>query len=257
MNIQAKKSLGQNFLKDPHILEKIVTHADLEEGDIVVEVGPGQGALTALLLLQVSKVIAVEKDASLPPLLKEKFQREIENNRFEIIEGDILEYKPPFQDYKLIGNIPYYITGEIFRKFLENEVQPQSITFVIQKEVADRIMARDQKESVLSISIKAYGEPQYGGTIKAGSFSPVPKVDSAIITIKNIAKKRFSEYGIDEKLFFNVVKAGFLHKRKLLAKNLNISKETLSTCGIKVNARAEDLTVENWFSLVQCMHAKS
>ncbi|MEK7062994.1 MAG: rRNA adenine dimethyltransferase family protein, partial [Patescibacteria group bacterium] len=173
--MKIKKFLGQHFLRNKKILLKIADFAQIEKGDTVLEVGPGEGGLTEFLLEKSKKVIAVEKDAKLVEFLKQKFKKEIISNKLQIIEGDILEF--PLMgifkgNYILVGNIPYYITGAIFKKFLESDTPPQSITFVVQKEVADRIIARDGKESVLSISIKAFSTPEFGGVIKAGSFYP-------------------------------------------------------------------------------------
>ena len=247
--MKTKKSLGQNFLRDEKILRKIADFAQIEKGDAVVEVGPGEGTLTKFILEKAGKVIAIEKDESLAEKLKERF-KEVKKERLEIIVGDILAYNLKTKNHHLVGNIPYYITGEIFRKFLESENQPKSLTFVVQKEVADRIMTRDGKESILSISIKAYGKPEYGGVIKAGSFVPRTKVDSAIISIRNIGKERWKDGKITEKEFFQILKTGFAHKRKLLIRNLNASKDIFEKLEIPEKARAEDLKVEDWFDLV-------
>lgn len=247
--MQAKKSLGQNFLRDKGLLEKIADFALIEKEDAVVEVGPGEGTLTELLLARAKKAIAVEKDEQLAELLKEKFKKAIADGRLEIIAGDILDYEPGVTGYKLMGNIPYYLTGALFKKFLESDNQPKAMTFVVQKEVADRIMARDGKESVLSISIRAYGEPKHGGIIKAGSFYPKPKVDSAIISVRNISKNNFSS--ISEQKFFEILKSGFSHKRKLLIKNLGVHKEIFEECNIPEKARAEDLKMEDWICLAK------
>ncbi len=290
--MQAKKSLGQNFLKDKGILKKIADFAQIGKEDVVVEVGPGEGSLTELLLERAKKVVAIEKDERMVEFLNNKFNKEIKENKLKIIEGDILKLskgvfemprsqKTPFDNFKLVGNIPYYITGALFKKVLESENPPKSLTFVVQKEVADRIMARDEKESILSISIKVYGTPEYGGVIKAGSFNPKPKVDSAIIAIRDISKNRFEKItppnpllqqeggpkGNEEmeQKFFEILKAGFAHKRKLLKKNLisnpkNIPrtvlgnleiKEVFEKCGISEKARAEDLKVEDWLNLTK------
>lgn len=247
---QPKKSLGQNFLRDPKILKKIADFARIDKGDTVVEVGPGEGTLTSLLLNQAGKVIAIEKDEELAGLLKEKFREEILDGKLEIIVEDILNYELRIKNYVLVGNIPYNITGALFRKFLESANQPKSITFVIQKEVAERILTRDGKESILSISIKAYGKPEYGGLIKAGSFYPAPKVDSAILSIRDINKKNFEGEEV-EKGFFKILRLGFAHKRKLLIKNLRISKTVFEKCQIPEKERAEDLKVADWIALTK------
>lgn len=279
--MRAKKSLGQNFLKDPKILKKIADFAEITKEDVVVEVGPGEGALTEQLLKQAKKVVAIEKDEELSRLLRLKFEREIADGRLEIIVGDILNYELRIMNYVLVGNIPYYITGALFKKFLESEDQPfdsaqgkpKSITFVVQKEVADRILARDGKESILSISVKAYGKPEFGGIIKAGSFYPKPKVDSAILAVRNVSKEKFEispptpslprrQGGVIlrgelEKKFFEILKAGFAHKRKLLIKNLEklATKEdlakTFEKCGLSSKIRAEDLKTGDWLALTQ------
>lgn len=257
----ARAKLGQNFLRDLKILKKIADFARIEKGDTVIEIGPGEGTLTKLLLERATRVIAVEKDAGLVELLKNKFKLEIENFKLKILLGDILNIenllKTPtpqgrgadqsigLENYILVGNIPYYITGEIFRKFLESDNPPKSISFVVQKEVADRIIAKDGKESVLSISIKAFGTPEYGGIIKAGSFVPAPKVDSAILSVRNIRR-----FDLRER-FFEIVKKGFSHKRKLLKSNLRVEGALLHKCGIAEKARAENLLVEDWICLTR------
>ncbi|MEK9185683.1 MAG: 16S rRNA (adenine(1518)-N(6)/adenine(1519)-N(6))-dimethyltransferase RsmA, partial [Patescibacteria group bacterium] len=226
------------------ILLKIADFAQIEKGDTVLEVGPGEGGLTEFLLEKSKKVIAVEKDAKLVEFLKQKFKKEIISNKLQIIEGDILEFSLMGTirgNYTLVGNIPYYITGEIFRKFLESENGPKSITFVVQKEVAERILS--PKGSILSISIRAFGTPEFGGVIKAGSFVPKPKVDSAIISVRNIHPSS---------LDLTLVKKGFSHKRKLLKSNLGIEGALLGIlgrCGIAEKARAEELSLENWLCL--------
>lgn len=274
----AKKSLGQNFLRDAKILKKIVDFAQIEKEDVVVEVGPGEGGLTKPLLDKARKVIAIEKDDELAEGLVDKFDLEIKAGKLEIVRGDILNHSPSTTNYKLVGNIPYYITGAIFKKFLESKNPPKSICFVTQKEVADRIVARDGKESILSISIKVFGNPEYGGLIKAGSFYPKPKVDSAIIAVRGISREKFFErasrvrrheheheheeifsrklsvqseddFSRLEKKFFEILKKGFAHKRKLLMKNLEVPKTVFDICGIGEKARAENLKVENWLCL--------
>jgi 16S rRNA (adenine1518-N6/adenine1519-N6)-dimethyltransferase len=168
---------------------------EVNEKDIVIEIGPGKGALTEKLLERAGKVIAIEKDCELVKFLQEKFKKEIENGKLELIEGDILKLRITnyeLRKYKLIANIPYNITGAIIKKFLTEENQPEKMVLLVQKEVAERIVARDGKESILSLSVKAYGEPKYIMKVSKRFFSPEPKVDSAIIAINNISRGRFS-----------------------------------------------------------------
>lgn len=247
-----KKSLGQHFLKDPRALRRIADAARLAPTDVVLEVGPGEGALTALLLCRTEKVVAVEKDTRLIPILQQRFSDEIASGKLSLIHADILDfsdYSLLTTNYKLIANIPYYITGVLLKKFLQSENQPASMTLLLQKEVAQRIVAADGKESILSISVKCYGTPHIVGLVKAGAFSPPPKVDSAILTIENISKDFFVDFS--EKRFFALLKKGFAHPRKLLASNLGVQKETLMHCGVAENARAENVTREQWRCLCE------
>lgn len=257
-----KKSLGQNFLRDKNILKKIVDFANLSKEDTVLEIGPGEGGLTEIILEQAGKVITVEKDELLVEKLQQKFATQIEQGSLQIICADVLDFdlnnydlKP--NSYKLIGNIPYYITGAIFKKFLQSDFQPVSLTFIVQKEVADRITARQGKEGILSISIKAYGRPETGGIIKAGSFYPVPKVDSAIISISNINKEFFTQHAVDENHFFEILKLGFAHPRKYTIGNLkekfdsDLLKSVFEKNSIDVKIRPEDLKLQDWFQIAK------
>jgi 16S rRNA (adenine1518-N6/adenine1519-N6)-dimethyltransferase len=257
-----KKSLGQHFLSSPHYLKLIADTAHISPGRQVLEVGPGEGALTAQLLARGAVVTAVEKDRRLIPLLQEKFAKEITEKKLILIEADILrlDISSHFsalpeggpQEYTLVANIPYYITGAILEKFLSAKHQPASMTLLVQKEVAERI-ARDKKESILSLSVKAYGTPRYIKTIPAGAFSPPPAVDSAILAIEDISRRNFI-HAAQEKRFFELVRAGFAHKRKLLARNVETilgkgSADILTSAGIPEAARAEDVGLERWLTL--------
>ena len=247
-----KKSLGQNFLKSKKALSDIVLAGKIQSGETALEAGPGTGALTEHLLAAGARVTAVEKDRRLIPLLKEKFFADIVSKKLTLIEGDILEIPISslgLSKYKVIANIPYYITGQFLRNFLGSETQPSDMVLLVQKEVAERIVARDGKESILSISVKAYGTPRYVETVKAGSFSPAPNVDSAILSIENISKKNFSDFS--EKKFFTILKAGFAHKRKLLSGNTGIPEEVLAKLGIPSKARAENLRLDDWKKLAK------
>ena len=255
--IKAKKSLGQNFLNSDGALDAIVKAGRVVKGDTVLEIGPGKGALTRRILDTGAKVIAIEKDDRLIPVLQDLFSKEIKSKQLILIHGDILEldvsnYRLRTTDYKLIANIPYYITGEITRKFLSGNFQPSLIVILVQKEVAERIISKDGKESILSISVKVFGTPKYIQTVKAGSFFPPPKVDSAVLLIDNVSKNNFKSND-EEKTFFEIMKTGFAHKRKTLSSNLKqiIPKEKLLALGINENERAENLSLEDWLKIIK------
>jgi 16S rRNA (adenine1518-N6/adenine1519-N6)-dimethyltransferase len=266
----AKKSLGQHFLHAPNVVGAMVHAAAITAGETVLEIGPGKGVLTKGLLKTGANVIAVEKDPRSVEYMNENFAAEIADGKLKIVEADILEINPAdigFQKgkYAIAANIPYYITGEIIRKFLTAADHPSRMVLLVQKEVAKRIVAADGKESILSISVKAYGTPKYCGTVPKRSFRPVPTVDSAIIFIDNISKDFFQgkknaekitgdENGqnIEENAFFDVVRAGFAHKRKVVKGNLTkiMSGQALDNLwtdkNLPPNARAENFTLEEW-----------
>jgi 16S rRNA (adenine1518-N6/adenine1519-N6)-dimethyltransferase len=265
--MKAKKSLGQHFLKSERALEAIIEAGKIKEGETILEIGPGTGALTERLLAVGAKVIAVEKDDNLFELLKEIFKEKIDSAQLTLVHEDILEFEIEnsmleIGDYKLIANIPYNITGAILEKFLQNPPtggQPSQMVLLVQKEVAKRIAASDGKESILSISVKAYGKPRYVETVKAGSFAPAPKVDSAIISIENISKSYFDDFS--EELFFKLVKSGFQSKRKKLSSNLSqvIDKgkvaETFAKLHLSENIRAENVSIEAWKEIVSALNS--
>lgn len=258
-----KKSLGQNFLKNKHIIQKIVDTGSVKKTDNVLEIGPGKGALTEFLLDTGAQVFAIEKDSRLMTFLNEKFHEYVAKKQLHIIEGDIEKLDIAEvglqRHYKLIANIPYYITGLIIRKFLETDLQPTEMVVLVQKEVAQRIIARDGKESLLSISVKVYGEPKMARIVKAGNFEPKPKVDSAILHISGISKKFFNEKNIDELFFFNIVRTGFSSKRKVLLNNLSPFaskeeiKEIFKEMGADEKSRAEELTLQNWADITKSL----
>ncbi len=246
-----KKSLGQNFLMHARIANRIAGAAELAPESVVFEIGPGTGMLTHELLKMTGKVIALEADQELFEKLKIDFDTEIKEGKLELLHGDIrtFEISSLPKNYKLVANIPYYLTGEIFRMFLESQNQPISMTLLVQKEVAERI-ARSKKESILSISVKAFGTPKYEFTVPRGAFRPAPKVDSAVLTICDISRKNFSSKK-DEQLFFELVHAGFAHKRKFVLKNLVEAGFQIGNTGeIKEKARAEDLQLSDWLGLI-------
>jgi len=242
---------------------------EVNSNDVILEIGPGKGALTEKLLEKAKKVIAVEKDDTLSEFLREKFREETENGKLKIINDDILNFnlnKNGFQNlkYKIIANIPYNITGAIIKNFLSNKVKPKVMVLLVQKEVAERIVARDDKESILSLSVKAYGDPKYEMRVSKKYFSPSPKVDSAIISIKNISNDNFKT-DKEEEIFFELIKSGFAHKRKLLLKNIEkilekygVSKEKITKqIVLKENSRAEDKKLDDWLSISKYLSTKN
>jgi len=267
MTHQAKKSMGQNFLKSKEALFKMCEASSLHDKDVVVEIGPGKGALTEKLLEKALQVIAVEKDRDLIEILNEKFKSEIKNKKLILLNEDILSFDPKKFNlkeggYKIVANIPYNITGLIIRRFLSETIKPISMTLLVQKEVAERIIARDNKESILSLSVKVYGEPKYIMKVHKRFFSPSPKVDSAIIHIGNIGNKYFKNKN-EEDTFFQMIKSSFAHKRKVLRKNLldfekNSQKidKFFTKLDIDSKVRAEDINFDKWIQLYNCFLQK-
>ena len=254
--MKKKKSLGQNFLKNKAVVVAMANRANLSPYDVVLEAGPGEGILTEELLKWAGKVIAVEKDNRLIPFLTQKFSSEISSGKLNLIHSDILDFDVKGQRlivncYKLVANLPYYITGAFLKKFLSGNCQPSMMMLLLQKEVVKRIIARDGKESILSISVKAYGAPRLIKKVPAGSFAPAPKVDSAVLLIDNISKQFFD--GFSEEEFFQVVKTAFAHKRKRLAGNLKTLypqiESALEKLNIPKNARAENISLGDWKKL--------
>ena len=247
-----KKSLGQNFLMHARIAERIVHAATIAPTDTVLEIGPGSGMLTKPLLKATAKVIAVEADQMLFQALKTTFSEEIAAKKLELIHADIRMFNPNSIDgeYQVVANIPYYITGEIIRSFLSARHKPHRMTLLIQKEVAVRI-ARAKKESLLSLSVKAYGVPTYQFTVPRGAFFPAPNVDSAVISIQHIDQHAFPDTEA-EKRFFALLHAGFAHKRKQLMNNLEeyftegSILDGFAAAKLDVKIRPEDLSLQQW-----------
>ncbi|MFO7807269.1 MAG: 16S rRNA (adenine(1518)-N(6)/adenine(1519)-N(6))-dimethyltransferase RsmA [Candidatus Moraniibacteriota bacterium] len=257
--MKPKKSLGQNFLKNKEKLKEIIEAGNLNKNDNVLEIGPGEGALTRKLIESAGRVLAVEKDEKLAQSMKEGLS--VDN--FEILGGDILEINLPstleergFQKYKLLANIPYYITGKILRLFFETKYRPQLLVLLVQKEVAERICARPGKRSLLSTIINYFGEPEVVSYVSREDFYPVPEVDSAILKIIPYEKYEYKNKE-REKNFFRLIKVGFSSPRKTLVNNLSagfdLSKgkieDRLKKAGLKEDARAQNLSVQEWQKL--------
>lgn len=254
--MKAKKSLGQNFLTSPAIASRIARAGGACGGDTVVEIGPGKGILTRALLATGARVIAIEKDDRAIPLLHNLFKSEITAKKLIIIHGDALLLTPKDLGipgkYKVIANIPYYITGALIRHYLESKKQPETLVFLVQKEVGKR-MTEKIKENLLSLSVKAYGKPTYIETISARFFKPEPKVDSAVVRIDEINRDFFKK--ISEKGFFNLIHLGFSSKRKMVIGNLSkqysrdILLKIFKDISLPEKARAEDISLATWKKL--------
>ena len=274
--MRAKKSLGQNFLMHQRIAERIALTAKLTGDAVVFEIGPGTGMLTRELLKLAGKVIAVEADRELFEKLQTDFAHEIADHQLELIHGDIRNWdfemylnsrysvKDGTCDYQVVANIPYYLTGEIFRMFLTAKNQPRAMTLLVQKEVAERIVGnpersrgtRSKKESILSLSVKAYGTPHYRFTVPRGALVPPPNVDSAVLSIADISRESFASPE-GEQHFFKMLHAGFAHKRKQLAGNLEevappaVVQRAMRAAQMPERARAEDVSLAAWLVLLE------
>lgn len=271
--LRAKKSLGQHFLRSTQAISAIIGAAELSPQDTVLEIGPGEGVLTAQLLAKAGRVVAVETDPRAIAVLDERFKHETENGTLLLINGDIRDTATQERifaedalgghPYKLVANIPYYITGMLFRLFLEKTRQPERIVFLVQKEVADEIVARNGKEGLLSLSVKVYGTPRIVTRVKREAFTPPPKVDSAVLAITDISRARLDT--LSDADYFRVVKAGLAARRKMLLGNLAsgllLPREDLLALfhelKIEESVRGEDLASEKWIVLARMITASA
>jgi 16S rRNA (adenine1518-N6/adenine1519-N6)-dimethyltransferase len=267
-DLKAKKGLGQHFLINSGVLKNILRAADLSSEDLVLEVGPGIGVLTHELVQQAGWVIAIEVDKKMAEALRETLAP---HQNFTILNQDVLKIEPgeliekeipnlpiSIQDphkYKLVANLPYYITQPIIRHFCEAELKPQSMTMMVQKEVAKNIVAEPGDMSILAISVQYYGKPRIMGYVAAANFYPAPKVDSAILQISLYPRPPWQVNSVDN--FFKIVRAGFCAARKQilnsLTQGLEISRSDalnwLERAGVEPHKRAETLSLAEWASL--------
>jgi len=275
LDLRARKSLGQHFLVDREILEKVVSAAELSANDIVIEVGPGLGVLTREQAKRAGSVIAVELDDRLVAILKQDLAAA---KNVSVINEDILKIDPAAliekqklnlpdlkdksDNYKVVANLPYYITSAVLRYFLEAPLKPQLMVVMLQKEVAEVIVAEPGKMSLLSVSVQFYGKPEIVSYVPAESFHPAPKVDSAILRINVYPRPPIAFDDIDD--FFGLVRAGFCAPRKqlvnTLAQGLGLSKpealSLLDRADIIYKRRAETLSIEEWQRLWQIFRGK-
>lgn len=258
--IIAKKSLGQNFLINEGIVAKIVASAELTAEDTVLEVGPGTGNLTSALLATGARIIAVEKDHR----VIEDLNAEFSAAQIEIIEGDILEFKPNDHglvegEYKIVANLPYYITSHFIRTVFEEWPQPESLVLMVQKEVAKRIMAKSPEMNLLALSIQYYAKPEIITYVSRGSFRPMPNVDSAVIRLT--PRTEYLLTAEKEELFFSILKSAFGGKRKqlintlppIIGKNKQGTAELLTSIGLSPQTRPETVDMAHWLILVNSL----
>jgi 16S rRNA (adenine1518-N6/adenine1519-N6)-dimethyltransferase len=257
--VYPKKSLGQNFLDDPNILLRFCDLAELNDSDQVLEIGPGIGALTAMLATNAKSVTAVELDDRLIPLLESELAG-YEN--VLLIHGDILEQDPVElmggTSYKVAANVPYYITGAILRQLLRPALKPSLMVLTVQKEVAERLTAKPGKMSILSTSVQLHGKVRIEFPIRAGSFWPKPAVNSAAVRFRAHANPLVSND--EQRAFMGLVKSGFSSRRKQLQKNLRavvsdreLLQAAFASAGIDGTRRAQTLSVEEWLALFRAL----
>lgn len=251
----AKKTLGQHWLTDKAALESIAEAAHVQKGDVVLEIGPGTGTLTDVLLALGAEVIALEIDPIRVKQLREKYQN-LPSSRVFIQEGDIRTYDLGNMPdaYKVVANIPYYLSSYLFRLLTDGEHKPETAALLVQKEVAERVVAKPGNTSALSISVQFYYEASLGDIVPAHLFTPPPKVDSQVLTLK---RREAPLFNVDTTVFFKLIKAGFSERRKKLRSSLSgglgIPKDEveklLTAAGVSPDARAQELSLSDWNSL--------
>lgn len=255
--VAPKKSLGQHWLKDRAVLTRIAAAADID-GATVLEIGPGLGFLTSVLLARAAKVVAVEYDAELARKLPASFP----GKNLEVTNADFLQYDlgQLSSGYKVVANVPYYITSKIVQRLLTAENKPSEIVLLVQKEVAERMAAGPGELSILGISAQVYADVSLGEVVPARMFTPPPKVDSQVVILKPYARTIFAGPGLaSERDFFKLVKIGFSSPRKKVVSNLANGlhrdrgeiEEVFSSLGLGTNSRAQDLDIKNWQALLQ------
>ncbi|MDX1520855.1 MAG: 16S rRNA (adenine(1518)-N(6)/adenine(1519)-N(6))-dimethyltransferase RsmA [Anaerolineae bacterium] len=268
-NLRPRKGLGQNFLTDPTHLSKIVAAAELDPTDTVLEIGPGPGIMTRRLAEIAKRVIAVELDWQMVGLLRAEYGHQA---NLTIVEADILKTEigallpgalPDRRHFKVVANLPYYITSAVIRHLLEADPQPARLVLMVQKEVAQRIVARPGQMSLLAVSVQFYGRPSLVHTVPAGAFFPPPKVDSAVVRIDTFEQPPVAVTDIN--FFFRVVKAGFSQKRKQLKNSVSgglaapaaVINAALNQANIDPTRRAESLSLPEWGRLVEMLTAET
>ncbi len=250
---QTNKSLGQHWLTDTPTLESIVELADVDNTDTVLEVGPGIGSLTEMLSKRAKNVVAVEFDKRFARSLLSKYG----GTNVQVVEQDILRFDTSSlpANYKVVANIPYYLTSNLLRRLLESANPPQAMVLLMQKEVAQRIVAKPGSMSVLAVSVQFYCECSLGIVVPPELFTPPPKVDSQVLVLHLRPEPLFTD--VDSDIFFRVVRAGFHSKRKKikssLLSDLGMGKERISQllaqANISPDCRAQELSMQQWHAL--------
>jgi 16S rRNA (adenine1518-N6/adenine1519-N6)-dimethyltransferase len=253
-----KKSLGQHWLHDEAVLQTICDAAAVSDTDTILEIGPGLGTLTKLLTAQAQQVIAVEFDA----ILAANLPNQVRSNNLKVVQQDILSFDLTTMPvgYKVVANIPYYLTSNLIRVVSESNNPPVIAVLLIQKEVAERVCAVPGQMSILSVTAQYFWEVSVGPIVPAELFTPPPKVDSQVLILQYRQQPLFKD--VDTKQFFRLVKAGFSQKRKTLVNalsgGLSIDKDQakalLDKADIPHNTRAQALSLEDWHSLYSAYH---
>ena len=250
-----KKSLGQHWLKDNAALSAVAVAADINDKDTVLEIGPGQGTLTRVLVAQAKQVIAVEFDNALAAKLASR----VSAHNLSVVNQDILKFDlttlPP--DYKVVANIPYYLTSNLLRVLAESANPPALMSLLVQKEVAERIAAGAGQMSLLALSVQLYYRPKLHRVVEASLFTPPPKIDSQIVSLRRYDNPLL--VGTDTKKLFRAAKAGFAGRRKKLRSSLSAglqidkpqADQLLASAGISAGARAQELSLEDWCNLTK------
>jgi len=254
-DIKPQSSMGQNFLVSLEVYKKIVASAQIEKDDLVLEVGPGLGFLSAELLKSAKKVVAVELDDEIAKVLELALSSHNLDN-LEIINENILDFNAEIlkSDYKIVANLPYNISSVFLRKFLTTDNKPKSLTLMLQKEVVERIVVKPGKHSLLSLSVQYYSQAKYVDTVKKENFWPQPKVDSAILHLETKKDEEISLSKEEQKVFFRLLKFGFSAKRKKLVNNLagalqvenKLIQTKMQAADIDISIRAQDLSLNDW-----------
>ncbi len=251
----AKKTLGQHWLKDELILDQTVGLASLTQDQLVLEIGPGLGDLTRRILKQSDRLITVEIDQELGRLLKQKFTQEIQSKQLQLINQDIrkFNFSSLENNYKIIANIPYYLTSNLLKNLTEIENKPIQAVLLVQEEVARRITAKQGDYSILSISLGLYYRAQYGFKIDKNSFEPSPKIDSATVVLYRLDKPLFED--IDHQKFLNFIKISFKQKRKKIINAMSVYRsktlllEVFDQLDLSESLRCQNLSLQNWHDL--------